>query len=68
MTVQLALALGYFALVGLPTRPVAMDPKKVGLLALIVIPVSSGISYGLCWLGLTSGIRIMEKQRERAKK
>ncbi len=68
MTFQVALGLVYYLAFGLPDLGPSVDPKKMGMLAFIVIPVTSGLSYGFTWLGLTSGIRVMEKQRARMKK
>lgn len=68
MTVQVALGLIYYLVLGVPDLGVSVDPKKMAMLAVIVIPVTSLISYGFSWLGLSSGIRLMEKQRARAKK
>ncbi len=65
MTAQVALGLVYYLVFEVPQSAVIPDPKKLATLALFVVLVSSAMSYGLSWLGLTSGIRLMEKQRKK---
>ncbi len=68
MVIQLALGLAYFLAFGLPESPVTPDPKKTGLVLIFVLPIASILSFGITWGGMTFGIRMMEKQREKMKK
>jgi len=68
LVIQLALGLLYFLIFGLPESAVTPDPKKTALVLVFVLPIASVLSFGITWGGMSLGIRMMEKHRDRSKK